>query len=701
MTSGALPSSLATSSGGSVPALAPTTAWRPPSEPVPVGDPERLVMLIAGQSFCLGSETGDVVDGAPHGWFVADRRVLSRCEIFVNGAPLDVLATHRAESYESVHVGRSAPGPDRSVLLIRRRTLDVVLSDELEIRNHLAAARRFRIVIKVAADFANLFAVKDGRSIAVEPVVTEIGDDICFIWRQGDRERVTTVEATGETPHSVRHGRFLWDFVLEPQQSATVGLIVSHRLQSGQEPSKTPTRSVLSSRDRTRNWASRTARVENTSSMVERVVRRSMADLGSLRLDDDGSPDDQVVAAGAPWFMTLFGRDSLLTAYMTVMFDHSIGRGSVNALARLQGDSVDETSEEEPGRILHELRFANATSFSLADGSPYYGTADATPLFVMVVGELVRWGALDALELRRLLPAVDRAIAWIDDYGDLDGDGFVEYLVRSEYGLVNQGWKDSHDGIRYADGRIAEAPMALAEVQAYVYGALVARAHIAGVLGEPAEPWIERAAAFADRFDEGFWIDDQHGYAVGLDAHKQPIDSIASNMGHCLWTGIAKPHRAAAIAALLDSPEMWSGWGLRTLSSANPGYDPLSYHCGSVWPHDTALAAAGLMRYGFVEQATRMAEATFQMADHFNGRLPELIAGIGRDEFSVPVRYPTSCSPQAWAAAAPVYLLRVLLGAEPDLAADQVRLDPHLPSWIGGITLRNVPFGERTVDIRV
>ncbi len=683
--------------------VAATSAWRPASEPVPVGDPERLVMLIAGQSFCLAADTGDIIEGAPHGWFVADRRVLSRCEIFVNGSPLDVLATYRAESYESMHVGRSAPGPDRSVLLMRRRTLDETLADQLEIRNHLATSRRFRIVIKVAADFADLFAVKDGREIVAEPVVAEVGDEITFTWRQGDQERVTTVQATGEAPHSVRHGRLLWDFVLEPQTSATIGLVISHGFSSGEESPKTPTRSMLSSRDRTRHWASRTARVEHASPMVERVVRRSLADLGSLRLDEHGSPDDQVVAAGAPWFMTLFGRDSLLTAYMTVMFDHSIGRGSVNALARLQGDCVDEASEEEPGRILHELRFANAHSFSLADGSPYYGTADATPLFVMVVGELVRWGALDSMELSRLLPAVDRALQWIEDYGDFDGDGFVEYVVRSPQGLVNQGWKDSHDGIRYADGRIAEAPMALAEVQAYVYGAYTARAHIARFLGHTDDEriWCDRAAEFADRFDRAFWIDDDHGYAVGLDAAKQHIDSVASNMGHCLWTGLALPQRAGAVAALLGSDEMWSGWGLRTLSSANPGYDPLSYHCGSVWPHDTALAAAGLMRYGFVDQATRIAEVIFEMADHFNGRLPELIAGIGRDELAVPVRYPTSCSPQAWAAAAPLYMLRMLLGAEPDVAADQVRLDPRLPGWLAHVDLRNVPLADRSVDIDV
>lgn len=677
-----------------------TSAWRPASEPIPVGDPERLVMLIAGQSFCLAADTGDVMEGAPQGWFVADRRVLSRCEIFVNGAPLDVLATHRAESYESVHVGRSTPGADGSVLLIRRRVLDESLTEQLEVRNHLAISRRFRIVVKVAADFADLFAVKDGRSISAESVVTDVGDDISFTWRQDQQERVTTVTAAadGEAPHSVRHGRMLWDFVVEPQATATIGLTISHAFQSA-ETSKTPARSMLSSRDRTRHWVSRTARVENTTPLVERVIRRSMADLGSLRLDDDGSPDDQVVAAGAPWFMTLFGRDSLLTAYMTVMFDHSIGRGSVNALARLQGDSVDVHSEEEPGRILHELRFANAKSFSLGDGTPYYGTADATPLFVMVVGELVRWGALDTAELRRLLPAVDAALEWIDTYGDLDGDGFVEYLVRSPHGLVNQGWKDSYDGIRYADGRIAVAPMALAEVQAYVYGALVARGVIAVALGEPDAEWSARAATFAEKFDDAFWIDDQHGYAVGLDADKQQIDSIASNMGHCLWTGIAFPHRAATVAKLLDSDEMWSGWGLRTLSSDNPGYDPLSYHCGSVWPHDTAIAAAGLMRYGFVDQATRIAEVIFEMADYFNGRLPELIAGIGRDELAVPVRYPTSCSPQAWAAAAPLFMLRMLLGVEPAAAAGSLVTNPRLPVWMPRIDVSNVPLGDRSVSL--
>jgi glycogen debranching enzyme len=659
-------------------------------------------MLIAGQSFCLSNDAGDIEEGAAHGWFVADRRILSRCEMFVNGSRIDVLAVHREEPYESLHISRTLPASDRSLLLARRRSLDGTFTEQLEVRNHLARAQRCRVVLKVAADFARLFDVKDGRELADQQVDIDTDASIRFAWAGPQQRRVTIVEATGEVPHTTRLGRMLWDFVLEPQASATLGISVSYSFEQLDDHSKQPKRTMLSSRDQSISWKTRTARIDAAPAHIERVVRRSMMDLGSLRLLDEGAPDP-IVVAGAPWFMTLFGRDSLLTSYMAVMFDHSIGRGSVNALARLQGDSFDDASDEQPGRILHELRFADAQSFSLADGEPYFGSVDATPLFVMLIGELMRWGALDTRELTRLLPAVDRALDWITTSGDLDGDGFVEYLVRSPHGLVNQGWKDSFDGVRYGDGRVAEAPIALAEVQAYVFGAYLARADIASALARPDEAtlWRDRAGSLAERFDDAFWMDSAHGYAIGLDADKRHIDSVTSNMGHCLWAGIARPDRAADVAAILMSKEMFTGWGIRTLSSANPGYDPLSYHCGSVWPHDTAIAAAGLMRYGCVEEALRLAGAIFEVADLFDARLPELMSGISRDQVPVPVRYPTSCSPQAWAAAAPLYMLKMIAGIEPDMPRRTVAVVPHLPTWLPRLDMHNVPVGESCLSLHI
>jgi glycogen debranching enzyme len=662
-------------------------------------------MLIAGQSFCLSGDTGDVREDAPDGWFVADRRVLSRCEFFVNGAPIDVLGVHRAGPFESIHVGRIQPQPHLvpGAMLIRRRSLDVTLSDVLEIRNYQPEPQRCRIVLKVAADFADLFAVKDGRAAETQPVSASAGSDLRFVWHGEHHQRTTVVHVVGGAPHSVLVGRVLWDVVVEPQGTITVGAVIEHELAISDTATKSPARSVLSPRNRSMQWSTHTAHVSGASPLVERVVRTSIEDLGSLRLLDESTVDHPVIAAGAPWFMTLFGRDALLTSYMTVMFDHTIGRGSVNALARLQGDSFDDLTEEQPGRILHELRFDQAQSFSLQDGHPYYGSIDATPLFVMVVGQLMRWGALSRDELRQVLPAVDLALTWIPESGDLDGDGFVEYLVRSPHGLENQGWKDSHDGIRFGNGDIAHAPIALAEVQAYVYGAYMARAEMAETLGAADEAviWRERASDLADRFDRAFWMDDRRGYAVGLDADKRPIDSVTSNMGHCLWTGIALPHRAQHVARVLMSDTMWSGWGIRTLSCDNPAYDPLSYHCGSVWPHDTALAAAGLARYGFEDEARTIADAIFETADHFDGRLPELLCGLGRSEVPVPVRYPTACSPQAWAAAAPLYVLQTLMGVHADLPRGVVEVAPSLPSWLTHLTISNIALGDMSMTVTI
>ena len=303
--------------------------------------------------------------------------------------------------------------------------------------------------------------------------------------------------------------------------------------------------------------------------------------------------------------MTLFGRDSLITAWMALLVDPDLALGTLQTLARFQGREVDPHNEEEPGRILHEMRFGEASSLSLGGGTIYYGTADATPLFVMLLGELRRWGlAREAVD--ELLPHADRAIEWIENFGDRDGDGYVEYQRTSDRGLRNQGWKDSVDAVRFADGRLADPPIALAEVQGYTYGAYLARAFFAaeqGDAGRSAELRARAAALKAD-FNRDFWLEDKGWLAMGLDRDKRPIDALTSNMGHCLWTGILDADKADAVAEQLLGPDLFSGWGVRTLAASMVGYNPISYHCGSVWPHDNAIVAAGLMRYGYVRGGT-------------------------------------------------------------------------------------------------
>jgi glycogen debranching enzyme len=454
--------------------------------------------------------------------------------------------------------------------------------------------------------------------------------------------------------------------------------------------------------ERLRKWRRDIPLLVTGDEETRMVVNRSLEDLGALRIFDPDHPERAVVAAGAPWFMTLFGRDSLLSSWMALIVDPDLALGTLQTLARFQGSEVNPLTEEEPGRILHEMRFGEASSLSLDGGSVYYGTADATPLFVMLLGELRRWG-LAAEAVDQLLPHADRAMDWIVEHGDRDGDGYVEYQRASDRGLQNQGWKDSFDGVRFANGDLPRTPIALCEVQGYVYAAYLARAYFADEAGDTAAAtkWRTRAADLKVRFNEDFWLDDRGWYAMGLDGEKRPIDALASNMGHALWTGIVDEDKAASVAERLMSPEMFSGWGIRTLATSMTGFNPISYHCGSVWPHDSAIIAAGLMRYGFVEQAQQLVLGLLDAAVSEGGRLPELFSGLARLELPTVVSYPTSCSPQAWASASSLLCLRTLLRFEPWVPHGKVWLAPALPPGMAPMEVKRIPLAGRRIDVAV
>jgi glycogen debranching enzyme len=387
---------------------------------------------------------------------------------------------------------------------------------------------------------------------------------------------------------------------------------------------------------------------------------------------------------------------------MTLIADSSLARGVLQILARFQGTDVNPETEEEPGKILHEMRFGAATGLALGGGDAYYGSVDSTPLFVMLLGELRRWDIADDL-VQELMPHVDRAMAWIEEFGDRDGDGYVEYERYTPNGLFNQGWKDSWDAVRFADGRLARTPIALCEVQGYVHAAYVARAHFAREEGDHATyvRYRDKAMDLRRRFNRDFWCEEHQWFALALDGDKKIVDSFTSNIGHCLWTGIIDPEKAAIVAPRLVSPEMFSGWGVRTLASNMAAYNPVSYHNGSVWPHDNAICAAGLVRYGFVEEAHRIIEAQMAVADKLGGRLPELFAGFERDELDVPAPYPTSCSPQAWAAASPLMWLRSLLRLDPWSPRGQLWVEPALPPSMSRLEVADIELAGRYVTVTV
>jgi glycogen debranching enzyme len=382
--------------------------------------------------------------------------------------------------------------------------------------------------------------------------------------------------------------------------------------------------------------------------------------------------------------------------------DPSLALGTLRTLADLQGTAVDSMSEEEPGKILHEVRLGVSSGMALGGKSAYYGSVDATPLFVVVLGSVSRWGfAKDTISA--LLPNADRALEWIQNYGDRDGDGFVEYGRLNEHGLINQGWKDSWDGINFADGTIAEPPLALCEVQAYVHGAYMARAWMAYDDGDTdlAAELRKRADLLKKRFNEEFWLPDKGYYAVALDRDKRPVDACASNMGHCLWFGLVDEDKAPFVAERLMSAEMFSGWGVRTLARGMGAYNPASYHNGSVWPHDNALIAAGLLRYGYVEEAQRIATALLEAAEYSGGRLPELFCGFDRKQFAQPVPYPTACSPQAWAATTPIQLITGLMRYDAHISLGGLWLDPVLPDSYGELHISNAPMGNGRISIDI
>jgi len=668
---------------------------------------EGAVTLVEGQSFCLSGRTGDIAADFPHGLFVFDTRVLSRWELRLNGHRLEPLSVDVRAPFSASFIGRSAPAAgqaDADVVVFRHRHVGQGMRERIEVTNHGLSSLPVTLELSCDVDFADLFEVKESRVVRQGSHARTVeGSVLRFEHRHGALRKEVTVRT--EPPATAEPGMLVWHGEVAPQ--ATWELCVEVRTSLNGTPVEprftcgAPAAETLPAQ-RLATWHARLPTVRTDHLPLSETMARSAEDLGALRIFDPDHPDLAILAAGAPWFMTVFGRDSLLTAWMTLLADPTLAHGVLETLARFQGDDVDPTTEEEPGKILHEMRFGTAAGLSLGGGNVYYGSVDATPLFVMLLAELRRWDARDEL-VERLLPHADRALAWIEEFGDRDGDGYVEYHRATEQGLANQGWKDSWDAVRHADGELARAPIALCEVQGYVYAAYVARAHLAEEAGDHAtcDRYLDKARDLRRRFNEDFWVEEHGWYALALDADKRPVDVLASNVGHCLWTGIVDPARAPQVARHLVSDDMFSGFGIRTLAASARAYNPVSYHNGSVWPHDNALCAAGLMRYGFVEEAQRVVLGQLDVARTHAGRLPELFAGFDRRVLSVPASYPTSCSPQAWAAAAPLLWVRTLLRLDPWATKDRVWIDPQLPGSMRRLSVSGIRIGARALTVEV
>ncbi|MBF6330749.1 glycogen debranching N-terminal domain-containing protein [Nocardia transvalensis] len=668
--------------------------------PIGVGA-QPTVTLVEASTFCLSDQLGDIHPGGAQGLYYRDARVLSRWELRVDGHHLEPLTVLAPEAFRARFVLRMPPRPglaDSTVMIERRRLIGEGLTEVLTVHNLGHEDTAISVSLHADADFADLFAVKEGRSHLGSAEASVMGNQL-RLTDHGDSGRGLLLTATGEP--LVLPGACTWRALVPAHGQWQITLLAQpivghHPVQMSLSEDDNPVR-------RMKAWRASATNLTGADAGLTHVLRHTENDLGALRIEEAYGNQPAYVAAGAPWFMTLFGRDSLLTSWMALLLDGDLAVGTLRQLAKLQGTTVDPLTEEEPGRIMHEMRRGPAGDQVLG-GTVYYGTVDATPLFVMLLDQCRRWGA-DTDTIEELLPAADAALAWIDHFGDADGDGFVEYRRKTDRGLANQGWKDSFDGINDAIGHLAEAPIALCEVQGYVYAARLARAAIADACGDAvtAARLRDQAAELKKQFDEAFWINGRGWYAIALDRHKSQVDSLTSNIAHCLWTGIVPDDRAVEIIDRLSDPAMNSGFGLRTLSSSMGAYNPMSYHNGSIWPHDTAIAVAGLLRYrhlpGAIELAESLAEGLLDAALAFDGRLPELFCGFPRDQFHIPIPYPTSCSPQAWASATPLLLVRSFLGLEPDVPARTLALAPCLPERWGKLVLTDLRLGAATVNI--
>lgn len=635
------------------------------------------VVCIERDSFCLSAASGQVIDGGDQGLFIRDTRVLSRFEIRVNGhepaALTGTIVGGGAARFCSSSFGADR-GNDPTLFVDRRRVVADSMVDDIRLTNYGQTERRVIVELFIASDFAYIADVKHGRRLApARMTATDGGLELHD--RQAERQVVLrpTPPADVMDPDS---GRLLWSVTLPARGAWDLTVAVGFRRPDG---TTWPTRSWAAATEHPESgpappWSVPVVRCADMA--LPRLVERSLTDLASLLVEDPLDTGDAFLAAGSPWFLTLFGRDALWAARMMLPVTVDLARRTLRVLARRQGTRHDERSEEAPGKILHEVRHGGLVE--RADlPARYYGSIDATLLWIILLSEAWRWGLPDD-EVVALLPACERALAWMAREADPDGDGFLEY-AGSDTGLANQGWKDSFDAIPFAGGELASPPIALCEVQGYAHDAAVRAAELLDHFGRPGgDRWRDWAAALKGRFRASFWIDDSYP-AIALDGDKTRVDGVASNMGHLPGTGIVDGDEVARIAARLSAPDMASGWGLRTLSSTSSRFNPLSYHGGSVWPHDTMIAATNLALAGHGGEATALVCGLVDAAASFGGRLPELFGGEQRFEGLPPLPYPAACRPQAWSAASSVMVLRCLLGLDPHVPDGVLRMRPVWP----------------------
>ena len=669
-------------------------------------------VLKDGDAFAVLDRTGDIDSrsGTEEGVYFRGTRVLSRATLLVNGCPLLLLSSHCLENDLMLVVDLTNPaivGPNNEVIVphgalhvLRTKFLQGASCHErLQWTNFGMEPVSVTAQLEFGADFADVFEVRGQRRPRRGELSPPRASDrgLVLSYRGLDGVTRSTVTHFNPSPDRVQGARASFDIQLLPKEQAELHVRSTVSPAEGSPLFFLP--ALADRRERTRALAADECSFSASSEPFDEWLGRSQADLRMMLTE---TPHGLYPYAGVPWFSTPFGRDGIWTALESLWLNPDIARGVLRFLAAHQASDFDDVSDAEPGKILHELRHGEMAALREIPFGHYYGSVDSTPLFVMLAARYHETTADHAL-VSELWPNLVRAMEWIDRHGDADGDGFVEYGRRSKNGLLQQGWKDSHDSVFHADGALAEGPIALCEVQGYVYAARLGFAALARALGDEPRALEEerKAEALAEAFDRAFWCDDLGTYALALDGKKRPCRVRSSNAGHCLFAGIARPERAARVAEELMSPAQFSGWGIRTLAAGEGRYNPMSYHNGSVWPHDNAIAAAGLSRYGFSRDALRVLSGLFDASQHVDlHRLPELLCGFERRNAEGPTLYPVACSPQAWAAGAPFLLLQSILGLRIDGARRRVILErPVLPPFLHDLVIRNLRVNDARVDL--
>jgi glycogen debranching enzyme len=669
---------------------------------------DGLVQILDGNTFVVSDSRGDIEASAtdPTGLFSFDTRFLSTWILTVNGERLNPLSVDDLQYFETrffLVPGTGTVYVDSKLSVIRERAVGDGFHEELTILSHDEEPAELTVRVEAASDFADLFEVKDalekkGRySTRVEKGKLLLG------YERDTYRRLTTISASAPAEadengltFSVRiepHGEWTTDLDVVTAAGAG-GRYVRPKYGRGRKGARPNMGRSLE------RWLQDAPRLESDSDSLKATYRRSLVDLAALRFSPPVvGRGTSLPAAGLPWFMTMFGRDSIFTSLQALPFAPELAATTLLALGDWQGSRVDDFRDEDPGRILHEMRYGELTAFEERPHSPYYGCADATPLYVVLLDEYERWSG-DRRLVRELERGARAALNWIDEYADLQGNGYISYQRRNEQtGLENQCWKDSWDSISYRDGRIPGFPRATCELQGYAYDAKLRGARLAREIWNDsayADQLERQAADLKRRFNRDFWVEDGEYFALAVDNEGKQVDALSSNNGHLLWSGIVDKSKAKAVAGHLLGPRLFSGWGVRTLAEGEGRYNPIGYHVGTVWPFDTSFIAWGLRRYGFKQEAAVLAGGILDAAEVFEGRLPEAFGGYERGVTKYPVQYPTACSPQAWSTGAPLLLVRTMLGLEP--VGDHLVVDPALPESVGLLALLDIPGRWGRVD---